>query len=218
MTPSATPHDPPRWAERLLRACLDPRDRDTIAGDLLEEYREVVRPARGRFGANLWYLTQVLSLVLSLNSGVTLGLVVGTGFGIANVIVTALAPLAEDTPGAMIAFYAPMVLLWGIAGFLAARRTGRISRAIKVSALAGGVTLAVFALSLFVRNNVFLDAIRERDDWRNMVASYQASGFGSLRAYANYVYLRGMPLVILIGTAIGAISGLIGGLTGRFAR
>lgn len=54
---------PPRWAENVLRAVLDPRDRDTITGDLLEEYREVAFPALGPTGATRWYLRQVWSVM-----------------------------------------------------------------------------------------------------------------------------------------------------------
>lgn len=58
--------NPPRWAEILLRGLLAPRDREAVAGDLLEEYREVVVPSRGRIGARLWYLHQVLSLLTAV--------------------------------------------------------------------------------------------------------------------------------------------------------
>jgi hypothetical protein len=50
---------PPRWAESLLIGLLKPRDRETIPGDLLEEYREERLPLMGRVRANLWYLRQV---------------------------------------------------------------------------------------------------------------------------------------------------------------
>jgi hypothetical protein len=61
--------EPPRWVEYLLRVFLKSRDRETIVGDLFEEYREVACPTRGRFRAQLWYVRQALSLV----DGVTLG-------------------------------------------------------------------------------------------------------------------------------------------------
>jgi hypothetical protein len=54
---------PPGWAEVLLRAFLIPGDSDSVSGDLLEQYRESVRPARGRRRADLWYVTQVLGFV-----------------------------------------------------------------------------------------------------------------------------------------------------------
>ncbi|HXO40021.1 MAG TPA: permease prefix domain 2-containing transporter [Thermoanaerobaculia bacterium] len=54
---------PPGWAELLLRAFLAPADSDSVSGDLLEQYRESVRPARGRGRADLWYVIQVLGFV-----------------------------------------------------------------------------------------------------------------------------------------------------------
>ena len=54
---------PPVWAEAILRALLSPRNRDTISGDLLEEYCEVALPQRGELGARLWYVRQVVSFI-----------------------------------------------------------------------------------------------------------------------------------------------------------
>jgi hypothetical protein len=48
---------PPVWAERLLRALLEARSRDSVAGDLFEEYQE-----RAQAGP-VWYISQVLSFV-----------------------------------------------------------------------------------------------------------------------------------------------------------
>lgn len=50
---------PPRWAEAWLRASLPVRDRESVSGDLLEEYRVAIRPNRSRLAADLWYLRQV---------------------------------------------------------------------------------------------------------------------------------------------------------------
>src|SRR5205085_11074385 len=54
--------NPPYWAEWLLRAVLRPGDRESISGDLLEEYREVRRPALGVLRADAWYVKHVLSV------------------------------------------------------------------------------------------------------------------------------------------------------------
>jgi hypothetical protein len=51
--------NPPRWAESLVRALLSPADRETVSGDLLEEYRRTVLPSRGEWRADLWYLSEV---------------------------------------------------------------------------------------------------------------------------------------------------------------
>ena len=49
---------PPRWAESLLRTMLRPQDRESISGDLLEEYRQSIVPALGA-RADRWYVRQV---------------------------------------------------------------------------------------------------------------------------------------------------------------
>jgi hypothetical protein len=54
---------PPRWLERMLLCCLPARYRETISGDLLEEYREVQVPRLGYMRANVWYLRQSISFV-----------------------------------------------------------------------------------------------------------------------------------------------------------
>lgn len=60
---SAATQTPPRWAEVVLERLLAARDRETVAGDLREEYAESIVPRRGRPLANLWYLRQVWSFV-----------------------------------------------------------------------------------------------------------------------------------------------------------
>lgn len=53
---------PPRWAEAILRLLLKPEDRESVSGDLLEEYRETIVPALG-LGADRWYVRQVASFL-----------------------------------------------------------------------------------------------------------------------------------------------------------
>jgi hypothetical protein len=57
------PTTPPAWAESVLQMILRPDDRDSVSGDLLEEYRESIVPARGR-KAYRWYVRQVAWYVL----------------------------------------------------------------------------------------------------------------------------------------------------------
>ena len=54
--PTTLPH---QWLEPWLLVFLKPDDRDSVPGDLLEEYRLVVRPARGRLRADAWYLSHL---------------------------------------------------------------------------------------------------------------------------------------------------------------
>jgi hypothetical protein len=61
---------PPRWVEALLERLLSERDRETVAGDLREEYGETVYPGLGAAGAKVWYVRQVLSMLRrSLSEG-----------------------------------------------------------------------------------------------------------------------------------------------------
>ena len=53
---------PPYALDCLLRVLLSPRDRETVSGDLWEEY-EAKLLELGRFRARLWYGRQVLSIV-----------------------------------------------------------------------------------------------------------------------------------------------------------
>jgi hypothetical protein len=71
--------------EFLLKRLLPARDRETVTGDLHEDYAEFAVPQFGRLRANLWYLRQVFSIarrcigeggtmtkLLSLTSAITL--------------------------------------------------------------------------------------------------------------------------------------------------
>ena len=51
--------DPPEIAELILRGLLPLDMRETVSGDLLEEYRESRVPAVGELRADLWYWRQV---------------------------------------------------------------------------------------------------------------------------------------------------------------
>ena len=61
-SPSAP--SPPFWADAMLRMVLPPRHRESVSGDLLEEYRESVLPARGTRRADSWYVRQAAGFVL----------------------------------------------------------------------------------------------------------------------------------------------------------
>lgn len=149
---------------------------------------------------------------------VILGSILGAAFGTWNLIATRLDPLAEDTPIALLKFYGPMFALWAIAGFGAARRSGRLLDAIKVGATVAFATFVVYSLTQFVRVNLFLDTIRHRSDWQNLMAGFQNSGFDSLRWYVNYAGLTGAPFKILVASLIGGSTGLIGGLLAGLTR
>ena len=69
MSRPSTDARPPAWAESVLRLLLPPRNRDSVSGDLLEEYRDVVVPSRGVLRAKLWYVRQLVSFVTVTSVG-----------------------------------------------------------------------------------------------------------------------------------------------------
>jgi len=209
-----TKSSPPRWAENLLRFLLRDRDRDTVTGDLLEEYQSVVLPARGRFRANVWYVRQTFSFV----SSVTLGLVIGAVFGVWNLLYSLLAPLADDTILALLAFYGPMFTMWGFAGFAACRRRGRFVDALKAGVIVGAMTHLVFYSIILLRVNLFLDTLSGRPDWQNLVRTFQSSGFESFRAHVNYSYAQQFIPKLVVSIIISTVTAALGGLAGKSSR
>ena len=158
---------PPRWAEDLLRAVLDPRDRDTVTGDLLEEYREVAFPTLGPRGAARWYLRQVWSLmpITTTSLVVRTTLLWAAAFVavmIARMIVDVLAPediveffLAQsrddfsqlDYPRRWLPVLA-VAAIFTSAGFHVARETVRIRIGVLVAIAVA--TVGFFATTLIV--------------------------------------------------------------------
>jgi hypothetical protein len=154
----------------------------------------------------------------NLTKPVAYGVVLGTALGAWILVNTALAPLAEDTGFAVAAMFGLVFLALAVPGFAVRRRGGHVVDALEAGATAGAITFALFLLFGILRVNLFLDTIRSRSDWQNLVADYARSDFQSLRAYANFVYAKGIILFPIAGVAAGAISGSVGGVLAGFIR
>ena len=139
-------------------------------------------------------------------------------FSVLNVISAYLAPLEDDTLSVMAAFYGPMFMAWGVAGFLASRGSERITDGIKAGTLVALATFVVLTIVVIVRVNLSLAVVSQRPDWRNLVARFESSGFSSLRTYVNYIYLTGAPFKIFVAASIGAVFGFLGGCTSLALR
>ncbi|HEX7794485.1 MAG TPA: hypothetical protein VF456_09055 [Vicinamibacterales bacterium] len=203
-----------KWGDFILRLMVRRRDRETISGDLLEEYREHVLPTRGSWSARLWYIRQILSFVSPIAWGLAIGVVLGT----LQLVNTARTPLADDDAGGMLFGASVIVLLWTSISVATSFPTCRFRDAVVAGMLAGLATMAVFDVTSILRVNVFLDQIRYRDDWVNLIARFDASNASSLRAYANWEYVRGTPIVLAIGVVTGGFCGAIAGVINRGVR
>jgi hypothetical protein len=146
------------------------------------------------------------------------GFALGLALGSWNFISFWLNPL-DDSVAGMLILYVPMFASWGVAGFVAARRTRRLSDAVKAGAVFAFSTFAIFWIANIARVNVFLDVLRDWPDWQQtVVARYRQSGFESFRAFTNYDYLKDAPLKLAVPTAIGAALASIGGLAGLLGQ
>ncbi len=154
----------------------------------------------------------------SLISPVAWGLAIGLVAGTLQQIDTAIEPLAEDTPGIMLAILSLLLILWTLTSYAATRRTDRFADAVLAGLLVGLATISVLHVSAILRVNLFLDTIQYRDDWANLVTRYHASTFRSLRTFANYEYLVGTPLLLMLGAGAGTVCGVVGGTLNKVRR
>jgi hypothetical protein len=147
-----------------------------------------------------------------------IGLVVGLIFGFADLALTWLNPLEDDSAGALLRFYGPMFLIWSLVAFRAARSTGRLRSGVVAGMAVAFATFCVFVVVNFMRVNLFLDQLTGRADWQNMMMRFRASGSESLRSFVNLDYIKGTPFKIGVATAFGAAFGTLGGGLGRLMR
>ncbi len=192
MSTSATP---PGWAETLLRVVLGPGDLDSVSGDLLEEYRESILPARGQRRADLWYVTQVLGFV---SPGACVG---GALFGAAFVARTALdwfAPPSDFHARANVSTELGVAILLAT-GFWAAWRSHSF-----VGGTIAGVAAAVIGAGVSLVGAAALLAVRH--DPQTMAAILGSGGLGEVFT---------LPLMMVLP---GLLLGTVGGLAGAAGR
>jgi len=205
---------PPGWAAAVLRILVAARDRETIAGDLIEEYREVILPRLGPAGARRWYGRQVLSLVSSARLGLVLGVVLALGAAAGDV----LLPLANGGTGgsddpAPIAVV--LLGLWGAAGYLAWQKTGRLAAAARAGAIVALLSMALTMLAFFVIDNLFLDLVSRQPE---KIWLLRHSRYPGMRATLNAAHARGVLFVLPLLTLAGAVCGATGGVAGKLAE
>ena len=146
---------------------------------------------------------------------VALGILTGLVFGTVNLVVTWVAPLLDDSPGSLLAFYGPMFLIWAIAAFRATRRSNRFMAGLTTAIVVAFATFCAFDLLIFVRVSLFLNELTGRADWQNMLKRFDASGFASFRAFVTLDYIKAAPLKCLVSCAIGALMGIAGTAIGK---
>jgi len=181
--------NPPQWADAWLRFLLPLRDRDTVSGDLMEEYRENIRPKRSQLAADAWYLGQVgrFAWRIGLWALALAALYVGRVAYDWFVPTSNFAPRAEVTTLTMVS----TLLVIGASSTLRTQsvRSGIVSTA---SALTLAAAIDAVACAFIYWN------------WRNpeLIAAIRASG-GLQEVFT-------LPIIVIVpGTLIGSIGALI---------
>lgn len=182
---------PPRWAEALLRLLLRPKDRESVSGDLLEEYRETIVPACGR-AADRWYVWQVGSFLLRTSLG--WGALLGAALVIRYLFDT-LVPATDYRMRTTTLTYTIMVATL-LSGFSTAWRTRSILAGVVTSLSAA----TIGAIVSIVGTGVML-AI-----WHDPATLYEWRNSGGLDEAFIDVPLK----LVAIGTVIGGVGALLG--------
>jgi hypothetical protein len=187
---------PPRWAESLLRLLLPREDRDSVSGDLLEEYRESIVPAL-RHRADRWYVRQVAGYIWRMTWG--WAAVVGAILLI-RYLLDSLAPVQYTAgvvhPRSAIMSYS-LIATFACAAAWQAWRSGH-ARSGVVIALAA----AVFGGMLSAAGVIACLAV-----WHDPATLAAVDGSGGLAEA-----LWGVPLLLV---PIGLITGTAGALAAR---
>jgi hypothetical protein len=182
---------PPRWSESLLRLVLSYRDRATVSGDLLEEYRESIRPTRGPSAANRWYIRQVIGFVVRSNA--VPALLFGGAF-VARTALDWLQPPADFHTRSLISTLVAISILL-VSGMFASWKSGTIL----AGGMSGFMTTALAALASTI-GTLGLFAI-----WHDPITLQAIEGSGGL----SEVFF--LPVMLIVpGVLLGTIGGVVG--------
>ena len=190
---------PPDWAETLLRLTLKENDRDPVSGDLLEEYRETIRPARGARAADRWYILQVGGFLCRATWIWTL---LFSGAFLARTAYDWFVP-THDFAARSTATTAIAVAIMLMVGFWAAWR----SRSFIAGTLAALVTSLTAAI-MQVAGAAALLAI-----WHDPQTMSAIRGSGGLAEVFELPFMMAVPAVFL-----GTVGGVIGSAITRLQR
>jgi hypothetical protein len=187
---------PPKWAEALLRLFLRSDVFASVSGDLLEQYRDSIHPARGQRRADRWYVTQVLGFVWRAER---LWAALFAGAFLARSVLDQLAPTTDFLLRSRVSTAVSAGILMA-AGFRAAWRSASFA-----AGAAAGIATTAIAAVLSIGGNAVLLAIWH--DPRTM-AGIALSG-GLVEAFTLPIFL------ILAGAAIGGAAGVVGAIVKR---
>jgi hypothetical protein len=189
---------PPAWAEGVLKIVVSPQDRLTVSGDLLEEYRERIHPARGQRAADAWYIRQVAGFVWRGYGGWAALL---SGAWVARGALDWLVPTTDFQARSTVSTFVGVGIFLS-AGFwrtLRCRVEGDFGDAYVVGAIAGTITALIAAFVSVSCSAIFLAV------WHDPATLAAIDGSGGLAEAFALPFFLAIP-----GTLLGALGGLLG--------
>lgn len=188
---------PPYWAEIVLRLFLKRGDRDTVSGDLLEEYRDAVLPSRGRSAADAWYIRQVAGFLWRATWAWAL---LFSGAFVARQAYDFLVPTSSFAVRAEITTYTAVAILMATS-FWAAWRSGSFVAGVVVT-----VVMTQIAAVLSAAGVSLLLAI-----WHDPATLDAIAGSGGLAEAYVLPFMVVIPAVIVgsVAAALGSMSSAV---------
>lgn len=204
---------PPRVSDFVLRLLLGRRRWENVAGDLLEEYREVALPARGALRARAWYWNQVFSFANPFHLGLLLG-VLSAGLVVVSNVVFPIWHWEIATDSLLEKFCSLFCLggsflLWVGVGSLVRLRGEGLRRSFYGGATTAVVQMGLMMITFVIVNNLFLSIISLQPE---KIWGLRHSGDPNMRAYVNHAAMRGVLFVLPVFVAVGGLCGTAGGL------
>jgi len=182
---------PPRWADAVLRLLVPRQSVETVSGDLLEEYREAVRPVVGRWRADAWYVVQVLGFIPS--ACWVLGVAQGAAMVARNAI-DWFVPTTDFAARSMMTTMTAMAIFLA-AGLLTAWR----SSSLRAGLLAGFITSATAAFVSIGGAALLLSIWHDPETFAGIASS------GGLGEVFELPFLLIVPATVL--ASVGATAG-----------
>jgi hypothetical protein len=214
--------NPPRWAESVLGLLLKPDDRETVSGDLLEEYRDAKRQQLGRRRADAWYIRHVFGYFCRA--------------AWPCVVLLALAFATHDLYNSFLhvgssadalverIFTGAGLTAWVLVGIYGGRRTGRVGSGTLMTAGAQASAWLFMAVWWAVTTYPFAQVMRANPYWiaawhyRPTDASFERWLIEDNIGAFLFGGGAGMAAALVLGSIGGAVGRLLKPPTGRSAR
>ena len=189
-----TAPDPPEWAEALLRLSLRRNDRDTVSGDLLEEYRASIVPIRGKTAADRWYVGQVAGFVWRATWFWALTF---SALFVARTAYDWRVPTTDFATRAAVSSWSGVAVL-----FIAAMWTAWRSRSFTAGLLIAMITSQIAAVMSVVGAAILLAV------WHDAETQSAIAGSGGLAEVFTLPFMMIIPAVIvgITGSATASLS------------